>query len=203
MSFTCFIIRTCRKTVSIKRKASTWKQRFSYVGWSSCERHAGWWDENIATRSWWMEPCYEEGGVIEKIKSYVYAAAIQKNDSLKYANVTCVHCFCKIASHIACTLFLNAWVSCMIDSFTRGGTHIFGRTVICRSNGSLFYKKSLNMGPVFYQKILKHGSTVLTEPKFLGFRMTKTPKIAKFLKKGPIFQEKSLKMGALFCQNHP
>ena len=84
-----------------------------------------------------------------------------------------------------------------------GGTHIFGRTGMCRSNGSLFYKKSLNMGPVFYQNILKHGSNFLTEPKCSGFRMAKTPKIAKFLKNGPIFQEKSLKMGTLFCQNHP
>ena len=84
-----------------------------------------------------------------------------------------------------------------------GVTHVFGRTGMCRSNGSLFYKKSLNMGPVFYQKILKHGLTFLTEPKFLGFRMAKTPKIAKFLKNGPNFQEKSLKMGTLFCQNHP
>ena len=84
-----------------------------------------------------------------------------------------------------------------------GGTHIFGRTGMCRPNGSLFYKKSLNMGPVFYQKILKHGSTFLTEPKFLGFHMAKTLKIAKFLENGPIFQEKSLKMGTLFCHNHP
>ena len=59
------------------------------------------------------------------------------------------------------------------------------------------------MGPVFYKKILKHGSTFLIEPKFSGFRMAKTLKIAKFLKNGPIFQEKSLKMGTLFCQNHP
>ena len=47
-------------------------------------------------------------------------------------------------------------------------------------HGSHFYKKSLNMGPNF-----------LTEPKFLGFRMVKTLKIAKFVKNGPIFQEKS------------
>ena len=46
-----------------------------------------------------------------------------------------------------------------------GGTRIIGRTGMCRSNGLLFYKKSLNMGPVFYQKILKHGSTFLIEPK--------------------------------------
>ena len=95
------------------------------------------------------------------------------------------------------TIFLK------IRAYPRGGTHIFGRTGMCRSNGSHFYKKSLNTGPVFYQKILKHGSTFLTEPKFLGFRMAKTPKIAKFLKNGPIFQEKTLKIGTLFCQNHP
>ena len=71
-----------------------------------------------------------------------------------------------------------------------GGTHIFGQTGMCRSNGSLFYKKSLNMGPVFYQKILKHGSTFLTLPKFLGLCMAKTPKITKFLKNGPIFKKK-------------
>ena len=59
------------------------------------------------------------------------------------------------------------------------------------------------MGPVFYQKILKHGPTFLTEPKFSGFCMAKPPKITKFLKNGPIFQEKTLKMGTLFWQNHP
>ena len=90
-----------------------------------------------------------------------------------------------------------------LEKYLGGGTHIFGRMGMCRSNGSLFYKKSLNIGPVFYQKILKHGSTFLTEPKFSGFCMAKTLKIAKFLKNGPIFQEKSLKMGTLFCQNHP
>ena len=59
------------------------------------------------------------------------------------------------------------------------------------------------MGPIFYQKILKHGSTFLTEPKFSGFRMAKTLKIAKFLKNGAIFQEKFTKMGTFFWQNHP
>ena len=43
---------------------------------------------------------------------------------------------------------------------------MFGRTGMCRSNGSLFYKKSLNMGPVFTKISIKHGSTFLTEPKF-------------------------------------
>ena len=84
-----------------------------------------------------------------------------------------------------------------------GGTQIFGRTGMCRSNGSLFYKKSLNMGPVFYQKILKHGSTFLTELKFLGFRLAKTLKIAKFLKNGqePWKSQNFWKMGLFFKKN--
>ena len=44
--------------------------------------------------------------------------------------------------------------------------------------GNLFWPPlSLKMGPVFYLKILKNGSTFLTKPKFSGFRMAKTPKI--------------------------
>ena len=39
-----------------------------------------------------------------------------------------------------------------VASSSPGGTHIFGRTRMCCPNGSLFYKKSLNMGPVFYPK---------------------------------------------------
>ena len=84
-----------------------------------------------------------------------------------------------------------------------GGTHIFGQTGMCRSNGSLFYKKSLNMGPVFYKKILKHGSTFLTEPKFSGFRVAKTPYIAKYLKNWPIFLRKILKDGYPFLPKPP
>ena len=68
----------------------------------------------------------------------------------------------------------------------QGGTHIFGRTGMCRSNGSLFYKKSLNMGPVFYPKILKHGSTFLTEPQimwFSGFSPCENPKNCEIFEK--------------------
>ena len=65
---------------------------------------------------------------------------------------------------------------------TPGGTHIFGRTRMYRSNGSLFYKKSLTMGPVFFTpKILKHGSTFLTEPQITRNFW----KIGLFLKKNP------------------
>ena len=44
------------------------------------------------------------------------------------------------------------------------------QTGMCRSNGLLFYKKSLNMGPIFYKKkILKHGLS----PNFLLFAWQK------------------------------
>ena len=83
-----------------------------------------------------------------------------------------------------------------------GGTHIFGRTGMCRSNGSLFYKKSLNMGPVFLpKKSLNMGQLFWLSPKLRdvrGFRQN--PKIAKFLKNRPTFEGKSLKMGTLFGQ---
>ena len=83
------------------------------------------------------------------------------------------------------------------------GTHIFGRTGMCRSNGSLFYKKSLNMGPVFYQKILKHGSTFLTEPKFSSFRMAKTPQNCEIFEKWAYFSRKLLKNGYPFVPKSP
>ena len=38
-------------------------------------------------------------------------------------------------------------------SYPGGGVlDIFDRTGMCRSNGSLFYKNSLNIGSIFYQK---------------------------------------------------
>ena len=48
-----------------------------------------------------------------------------------------------------------------------GGTHLLRQTRMCRSNGSLFYQKSLNMGPVFLpppqKKILYKKLFALTE----------------------------------------
>ena len=84
-----------------------------------------------------------------------------------------------------------------------GGTDIFGRTGMCCSNGSLFYKKSLNMGPVFCQKILKHGSTFLTEPKFSGFRMSKNPENSEIFEKWAYFWRKILKNGYPFLPKSP
>ena len=79
-----------------------------------------------------------------------------------------------------------------------GGTHILRQTGMCHSNGLLFSIKSLNMGPVFYKKILKYGSNFLTELKFLDFRMVKTLKIVKFVKKWVYFSRKILDNGYPF-----
>ena len=88
-----------------------------------------------------------------------------------------------------------------------GGTHTFSRMGMCRPNGSLFYKKSLNMGPIFYpKKSLNMGQLLWLSPKLCdcwGFHQAKTQKIVEFLKNRPIFEGKSLKMGTLFGQNHP
>ena len=91
-----------------------------------------------------------------------------------------------------------------------GGTHIFGRMGMCRSNGLLFYKKSLNMGPIFYQKILKHGSTFLNEHKiwqFLGFLPCENPpKLRIFWQIGPkwpYFSRKIHKNGYPFWPKSP
>ena len=81
-----------------------------------------------------------------------------------------------------------------------GGTHIFG---MCRSNGSLFYKKSLNMGPDFYQKILKHGSTFLTEPKFSGVSHGENPENREIFEKLAYFSRKILKNGYSFQPKSP
>ena len=78
------------------------------------------------------------------------------------------------------------WIAHLIIHTRVGGTHIFVRMGMCR----LFTKKPQTWVPFFTKKILKHGSTFLTEPKFSGFCMVK---IKKFLKNGPIFQEKILK----------
>ena len=84
-----------------------------------------------------------------------------------------------------------------------GGTHIFGWMELCRSNGSLFCKKSLNMGPVFYQKILKHGSTFLTRPQIFGFLHGETPKNRKISEKWAYFSRKNLKNGYPFLPKSP
>ena len=57
-----------------------------------------------------------------------------------------------------------------------------------------FLKNSLNTGPIFYNffffKSLNVGPIFWLEPKFLGFRMAKTSKITKFVKKWVPFSVK-------------
>ena len=52
-----------------------------------------------------------------------------------------------------------------------GGGHILRHSGMFHCNGSLFHKKSLNMGPIFYKSIPKYG--FLFSSKFPKFR---TPK---------------------------
>ena len=57
-----------------------------------------------------------------------------------------------------------------------GGTHILIHTGMCRSNRSLFDKKSLNVGPIFNKNIPKHG--FIFRKIFQNFQMLawQTPK---------------------------
>ena len=68
-------------------------------------------------------------------------------------------------------------------------THILWDTRMWYSDGSLFHKKSQNMGPICYKSIPKHG-TVLT-------------KFQKNCKNGSIFWEKSLKFGTSLLPKWP
>ena len=47
-----------------------------------------------------------------------------------------------------------------------GGTHLLRQRRMCRSNGSLFYQKSLNMGPVFFYKKKKQQQQQLYKKLF-------------------------------------
>ena len=65
------------------------------------------------------------------------------------------------------------------------GTYILRHMGMCHSNGSLFHKKSLNMGPIFYKNI----------PKQVCFS-----KISDIVKNGHI-SRKIPKNGTFFWQN--
>ena len=77
-----------------------------------------------------------------------------------------------------------------------GGTHILRQTGMCGCNGSLFYKKSLNMGPIFYKKILIHGSTFLTWA-------CENPENCKICEKWVYFSRKILNNGYPFLPKWP
>ena len=108
---------------------------------------------------------------------------IDKNESHFQGNSLCT-CFYRIVLNtVDFTNLLFCLVLSCLDTGQHpggGGTHLFGWTGMCHSHGSPFYKKSLNMGPIFYQKILKHGSTFLTKPTSANFW-----KMGLFFKKNP------------------
>ena len=167
--------------------------------------------------------CQRRGlfGDCQKLVGYHYSKKKKKKESLgkselkkwgqcDYASLSPISIECPLENTLQLSWFCwKSWIlassqDALWDNHTRsvrivtmswfpGGTHIFGRTGMYRSNGSLFYKKSLNMGPVFYPKILKNGSTFLTEPQikwFSGvFAMRKPRKIAKFWKIGLFLKE--------------
>ena len=99
-------------------------------------------------------------------------------------------------------LFWNHFLEMVLTNWVRVYSHIWP-IGMCRSNGSLFYKKTLNMGPVFHQKILKHGSTFLTEPKFSGFSHGENPGNREFFEKWAYISRKILKNGYPFLPKSP
>ena len=90
------------------------------------------------------------------------------------------------------------YLICFMCIFPGGGTHIFGRTGMYRSNGSLFYKKSLNMGPVFYPK--KMSQLFWLSPNFRVFTCRKSWNSWKM---GLFFKKKNLKNGYPFLPISP
>ena len=77
-----------------------------------------------------------------------------------------------------------------------GGTHILRHTGMCRNFGAFFWEKSLNMGPIFHEKIPNYGSDFQNFPGF-------AENFEKIAKNGSLFSEKSLNMGTFFEKNYP
>ena len=77
--------------------------------------------------------------------------------------------------------------------WTRGGTHIWRHTGMCRIFGSVFLKKSLDMGPIFHEKIRNYGSNLFEPRKILK----------RIAKNGYRISEKSLNMGTFFLEKLP
>ena len=76
---------------------------------------------------------------------------------------------------------------------------------MCRPNGLVFDKKSLNMGPIFDPQIPKHGSIFhqnLKSQKFSGLATRAQKNFQKIPKHGSIFWAKSLNMGTFFTSKH-
>ena len=84
-----------------------------------------------------------------------------------------------------CIKLIIVWFTICSLGGRRRGTHILMQMGMCCSNGSLFYKKSLNMGPVFTKKSLNMDPILWLSP-------CENPEISQNL----------WKMG-LFCKKNP
>ena len=118
--------------------------------------------------------------------------------SHSYFVLTCISMFLKVQPYLQSnkhkvTIFtqsssyisIRPMIITMNDQTLGGGGLLtYSHTEICCSNGSLFYKKSQNVGPIFYKSIPKHGSIF---SKIFGC----SPEHLKILKNGPIFWEKN------------
>ena len=129
----------------------------------------GGYDKPFLSDNWFLNNLCFSTGVLSEITIFDMANSVRGNNNTP-----------SICDH---------QVGAAAIALPEGGTHILRHAMMCRSNGSLFHKKSLKMGLIFYKNIPKYGSV------FKKFHM-------KIVKNGPIFGEKSLKMGAFFCQNY-
>ena len=94
---------------------------------------------------------------------------------------------------------LSFWVN-----LRGGGTHMLRHTGTCCIFGSVFWKKSLSMGPIFHSKIPKHGSDFQNFPGFAYWTLENLENLECFCGKiGTFFSEKSLNMGTYFWKNYP
>ena len=78
-------------------------------------------------------------------------------------------------------LFCEQWAT-LSNLVPQGGTHMLRHTGMCHNFASVFCKKSLNMDPIFHEKILNFGSDFKNFPnprkiwKFSMFLLLQNPK---------------------------
>ena len=71
--------------------------------------------------------------------------------------------------------------------YCMGHSHILRCTGMCCSNGLLFHKKSLNIGPLFYQNITKHVSVFSKNLEKWTYIWRNIPKFGYFFAKWQVF----------------
>ncbi len=75
---------------------------------------------------------------------------------------------------------------------------------MCHPNGLFFHEKSLNMGPLFRGKTLRHAGPFFQNVQNFGCLPSKISKIFRCSHENrPTFREKFLEMGTFFGNNDP